>query len=114
MTLCDQLRRSGVPTGLDWVCPLRGLTGQHYAVGAVKHSVSNITDLSPRGPGIILFINCMNAKRLGNTVGLLTVMDYRKLGKYGMNFSMQLHTSNICVATMTGLPAMLHLAIIIF
>jgi hypothetical protein len=103
-----------VPTGLDWVCPLCRLTGQHHAVGAIEHSVSNIADLSPRRSGIILFIIRMNAKRLRRTVGLLTVIDYSKLGKYGMNLAMKLHTSNICVATMTGFPAMLHLAIIIF
>jgi hypothetical protein len=68
-----------MPTGLDWVGPLRGLTGQHHTVGAVKYSVSNIADLRPRRSGIVLPAIRMNAERLGNMFGLLTVIDYRKV-----------------------------------
>lgn len=64
-----------MPTGLNWVCPLRGLTGQHYAVGAVEHSISNIADLRPRRSGIVLPTIRMSTDRLGNMFGLLTVID---------------------------------------
>src|SRR6266852_6654775 len=65
-----------MPTGLNWVCPLCGLTGQHYAVGAVEHSVSNIADLRPRRSRVVLSTIRINADRLGNMFGLLTVIDY--------------------------------------
>jgi hypothetical protein len=84
-----------MPTGLDWVCPLCGLTGQHYTVGAVEHSVSYIADFRPRRSRIVLSAIRMNTNRLGNMFGLLTVIDYRAAGQYGMDFAKELRTSNI-------------------
>ena len=66
-------------TGLG-MTPSAVSTGQHYAIGAVEYSVSNIADLRPRRSRIVLPTIRMNADRLGNMSGLLTVIDYGKIG----------------------------------
>lgn len=84
--------------GLERVVALGGFTGQHDTVGAVEDGVGDVGDFGSGGSGVILDrVRVRYWAPSWLAYAQLTVMD-----------------SSIWVAQMTGFPATLHLAIIIF